>query len=194
MKRAGAGRAADHGLTHADRRGRARMVDVGRKAPTTREAVASGRIAMNAAAFSAIRSGAAGKGDVLGVARVAGIGAAKRTAELIPLCHTVPLDFVAIDIRLRARDRSVLVEALARTRWSTGVEMEALVAAAAALLTVYDMAKAIDRGMTVGPIRLMRKSGGASGEYRRGAGRAARSGSKREVRGRTGRRGRRGSA
>jgi cyclic pyranopterin phosphate synthase len=154
-------------LTHLDGGGRARMVDVGRKAPSLREAVAEGAITMSRRAFAAIRSGAVGKGDVLALARVAGIAAAKRTAELIPLCHTVPLDHVAVDVRLRARDRAVLVEALARARWVTGVEMEAMVAVAAALLTVYDMAKAVDRGMTLGPIRLLRKSGGRSGLYER---------------------------
>ncbi len=153
--------------THLDARGRARMVDIGAKTPTLREATAAGEIAMSAEAFSAVRSGTLAKGDIDAVARMAGIGAAKRTAELIPLCHSIPLDHVGISIRLRDRERVVVVEATARARWSTGVEMEALVAVSAALLTIYDMAKALDRGMTLGPIRLLRKSGGRSGEYRR---------------------------
>ena len=152
--------------THLDARGRARMVDVSRKPPTLREAVAAGEIVMTGAAFDAIRSGAVAKGNVEAVARVAGIGAAKRTAELIPLCHPVPLDHVAIAIRYRERERAVEVRATARTRWSTGVEMEALVAVCAALLTIYDMTKAVDRGMSLGPIRLLKKSGGRSGTYR----------------------------
>ena len=152
--------------THLDARGRARMVDVSRKPSTLREAIAAGEIAMSAAAFEAIRSGALAKGNVEAVARVAGIGAAKRTGELIPLCHPVPLDHVGIAIRYRERERAVEVRATARTRWSTGVEMEALVAVSAALLTIYDMAKAVDRGMSLGSIRLLRKSGGRSGTYR----------------------------
>ncbi len=153
--------------THLDERGRARMVDVSGKVPTPREAVAAGEIRMNAAAFAAIRAGSLAKGDVAAAARLAGIGAAKRTAELIPLCHAIPLDHVGVVIRFKARERAVVVEATARTRWSTGVEMEALVAVAVALLTIYDMAKAIDRAMTLGPIRLLKKSGGRSGEFRR---------------------------
>jgi cyclic pyranopterin monophosphate synthase len=152
--------------THVDERGRLRMVDVGSKQPTLREAVAEGRIGMSASAFGVIRRGALGKGEVLTAARLAGIAAAKRTADLIPLCHVIPLDHVSVDLRLEPRTRSVLVLGTARARWSTGVEMEAMVAVAAALLTIYDMAKAIDRGMSLGPIRLLRKSGGRSGDYR----------------------------
>ena len=169
-----------HRLTHLDSRGRARMVDVSRKPATVREAVASGLIRMNAAAYSAIRNGSLTKGDVVTLARVAGIGAAKRTADLIPLCHPVPLDHVGLEIEFEDRGKAIKVTATARTRWSTGVEMEALTAVSAALLTIYDMAKAVDRGMTLGPIHLLKKSGGRSGVYRRRAvsrrvsGRAAR--------------------
>jgi cyclic pyranopterin monophosphate synthase len=165
-------------LTHVDALGRARMVDVGAKSPTPREAVAEGSIRMSRAAFRAIRTGRIAKGDAVTLGRVAGIAAAKRTSELIPLCHTVPLDHVRVDVRFGADGRTVTVEAGARARWSTGVEMEALVAVAVSLLTLYDMAKAIDRGMTLGAIRLVRKSGGRSGEYvrRRPAIRASTSG------------------
>lgn len=152
------------------------MVDVSRKPLTLREAVAAGAISMSAAAFAAVRAGALAKGDVVAVARVAGIAAAKRTASLIPLCHPIPLDHVAVAIGFEPRARAVTVEATARSRWSTGVEMEAMVAAAAALLTIYDMAKGVDRGMRVGPIRLLRKSGGRSGLYRRSRVRASLSG------------------
>ncbi len=144
------------------------MVDVSGKPPTLREALAAGEISMSAPAFEAVRAGALAKGDVAAVARLAGIGAAKRTADLIPLCHPVPLDHVAVAIRFQERRRVVGIEATARTRWSTGVEMEALVAVSAALLTIYDMAKSIDRGMSIDAIRLLRKSGGRSGAYRRG--------------------------
>ena len=152
-------------LTHFDMKGRARMVDVGGKPLSRREAIASGTIAMNARAYRAVESGTVAKGDVGALSRVAGIAAAKRTADLIPLCHSVPLVHVTVDVRLDSRARSVTVQARARTRWSTGVEMEALVAVVAALLTVYDTAKALDRGMVIGPIRLLHKSGGRSGVY-----------------------------
>ncbi len=168
--RPGGARRTRRGLTHLDERGRARMVDVGAKAPTLRQAVAAGAVRLNAAAYTALRRGRVAKGDVLAAARLAGIAAAKKTADLIPLCHSLPLDHVGIDIRLHDARRAVEVEATARARWTTGVEMEALVAVAVALLTIYDMAKALDRGMTLGPIRLLRKSGGRSGTYvRRGA-------------------------
>jgi cyclic pyranopterin phosphate synthase len=146
------------------------MVDVGDKAPTLREATAGGSVRLNARAYAALRSRRIAKGDALAAARLAGIAAAKRTADLIPLCHSLPLDHVGVDIRLRPARRSVDVEATARARWTTGVEMEALVAVAVALLTIYDMAKALDRGMTLGPIRLLRKSGGRSGTYLRDGG------------------------
>ncbi len=152
-------------LTHLDAAGRARMVDVSGKAVTAREATAGGTITMSAAAFAAVRAGALAKGDVVAAARFAGIAAAKRTADLIPLCHSLPLDHVAVEVRFDAARRAVDIEATTRTRSRTGVEMEAMVAVAAALLTVYDMVKGMDRAMTVGPLRLLRKSGGRSGEY-----------------------------
>ena len=156
-------------LTHLDDRGQARMVDVGGKPVSLREAVAAGRIRMNLAAWRALRSQSLAKGDALSLARAAGIAAAKRTSELIPLCHVVPLDHVGVEVRLRPSRRSVEVEAVARARWRTGVEMEALVAVSSALLTIYDMAKSLDRSMVIDSVRLLRKSGGRSGEYRRGS-------------------------
>jgi cyclic pyranopterin monophosphate synthase len=141
------------------------MVDVGAKTPTPRKAVAEGSVRMSRQAFRAIRRRRVAKGDAVALARVAGIAAAKRTSELIPLCHIVPLDHVDVEVRFGPDGRTIRVTATARARWSTGVEMEALVAVAAALLTLYDMAKAIDRGMTLGSIRLLRKSGGRSGPY-----------------------------
>lgn len=141
------------------------MVDVGAKPATLREATAEGSIRMSRGAFRALRAGRVAKGDAIALARIAGIAAAKRTSELVPLCHTVPLDHVRVDVRFGADGRTVRVEAGARARWSTGVEMEALVAVAVSLLTLYDMTKAIDRGMTLGRIRLLRKIGGRSGEY-----------------------------
>jgi cyclic pyranopterin phosphate synthase len=152
------------GLTHLDEDGAARMVDVGAKAVTTREAVASGRIDMSGEAAKAIADGLVKKGDVLAVARVAGIMAAKKTADLIPLCHPIALSAVTIDFALD--DSGVTVTATARTAGQTGVEMEALTAASVALLTVYDMAKALDKGMIIGGIRLIAKSGGKSGDWR----------------------------
>ncbi len=169
-------RPAGRRLTHLDAGGRARMVDVGGKPPTRREAVAAGTITMSGKAFEAVRDGALAKGDIGPLARIAGIAAAKRTAELVPLCHAVPLDHVAVEVRLDEGARAVHVEARVRTRWSTGVEMEALVAVSAALLTVYDMAKAIDRGMQIDAIRLLHKSGGRSGTYERGRAKRRRSG------------------
>ena len=172
IRRGGPARRRRSRATHLDPRGRVRMVDVSSKPSTLREAVAAGEITMSAGAFAAIRSGAVDKGDVVAAARLAGIGAAKRTAELIPLCHSIPLDHVGVEIRFRDRERVVEATASARTRWSTGVEMEALVAVTAALLTIYDMAKSIDRAMTLGPIRLLRKRGGRSGLFVRGRRRA----------------------
>jgi cyclic pyranopterin phosphate synthase len=141
------------------------MVDVGAKAVTRREAVARGSITIAADALAAIRERRIAKGDPLQAARIAGIMAAKRTADLIPLCHPLPLSHVEVD--LRERPDGYDVEAVVRTTARTGVEMEALTAVAAAALTVYDMVKAIDKTMVIGEIRLMRKSGGRSGEYRR---------------------------
>jgi cyclic pyranopterin monophosphate synthase len=151
------------GLTHLDEDGAARMVDVSAKSVTAREAVAAGRIGMSAEAASAIAAGLVKKGDVLAVARVAGIMAAKRTADLIPLCHPITLSAVTVDFDLH--DDGVSVTATARTSGQTGVEMEALTAATVALLTVYDMAKALDKAMVIGDIRLIAKSGGKSGDW-----------------------------
>lgn len=150
--------------THLDESGAASMVDVGTKPATERRAVAGGRIAMSADALAAIRSGNAPKGDVLSTARIAGIMAAKRTAELIPLCHPLALTKVGVDFAWEAD--GIAVRATAATVGPTGVEMEALTAASVALLTLYDMAKALDRAMVMGDIRLLEKSGGRSGDWR----------------------------
>jgi cyclic pyranopterin phosphate synthase len=151
------------GLTHIDEAGAARMVDVGGKAVTAREAIASGRITMSAEAAAAIGAGTAKKGDVLAVARVAGIMAAKRTSDLIPLCHPLPLTKVEIDLAVDAT--GVTATATASTEGKTGVEMEALTAATVTLLTIYDMAKAIDKTMVLSDIRVRAKSGGKSGDW-----------------------------
>ena len=151
-------------LTHLDEAGAARMVDVAGKAITAREATASGRITMSADALAAIRDGSARKGDVLAVARVAGIMAAKRTADLIPLCHPLPLTRVSLDLAI-GRD-AITATATCATDGKTGVEMEALTAVSVALLTIHDMAKALDRGMTIEGVRLLAKSGGRSGDWR----------------------------
>ena len=156
--------------THFDAKGRARMVDVGAKAATAREAIARGRVELSAEALEAVRSGKAEKGDVLGVARIAGIQVAKRTSEWIPLCHPLPLDALEIDFALEPEPPAIAIEARARTTAKTGVEMEALVAVSAAALAIYDMCKSIDRGMVIGAVRLVRKSGGKSGTYRRPGG------------------------
>lgn len=150
--------------THLDDTGAAHMVDVGAKPATQRRAVASGRITMSAGALEAIRSGNAPKGDVLSTARIAGIMAAKRTADLIPLCHPLALTMVGVDFAWE--DNGIAVTATAATNGPTGVEMEALTAASVALLTLYDMAKALDRAMVIGDICLREKSGGRSGDWR----------------------------
>src|SRR3954463_5125842 len=160
-------RAGRKTLTHFDSRGSAHMVDVGEKAGTRRRAVASGRISMKPATFRLVAAGRAKKGDVLGVARIAAIQAAKRTPELIPLAHPISLTRVVVDFSLQRRPAAVRVVTRVECRGQTGVEMEALTAAAAALLTVYDMLKAVDRGMTLGDIRLEEKRGGKSGTFRR---------------------------
>ena len=151
-------------LTHLDAAGHARMVDVGGKAATQRVAVASGRITMNAAALSAIRDGTVPKGDVLAAARIAGIMAAKKTADLIPLCHPLALDAVTVNFEVEAD--AVRVTATASLTGKTGVEMEALTAASVALLTIYDMAKAVDKAMVIDGVRLIEKRGGKSGDWR----------------------------
>lgn len=151
-------------LTHLDESGAARMVDVSDKPATAREAVATGTVTMSAEALAAIHDGRVAKGDVLAVARIAGIQAAKRTSELIPLCHPLGLSSVAVDFE--RLENGLRATATARTSGQTGVEMEAMTAATVALLTIYDMAKAIDKAMIIGEIRLLSKSGGKSGEWR----------------------------
>ncbi|GAB4215994.1 MAG: hypothetical protein OHK0013_42060 [Sandaracinaceae bacterium] len=160
---------APRALTHLDAAGRAHMVDVGTKHETAREAVAQAVITMSAEAFAQLEAGAAKKGDVLAVARVAGIQAGKRTAELIPLCHPIGTTSLAIDLELDPARSAVRVVATARTLDRTGVEMEALVAANIAALTVYDMLKSVDRAMVVGDVCLLRKTGGQRGDYVRGS-------------------------
>jgi cyclic pyranopterin phosphate synthase len=155
-------------LTHFDAAGRAVMVDVAEKEVTHRVARACGRIAMLPQTLKQVASGAAKKGDVLGVARIAAIQAAKRTAELIPLCHPIPLTKVTVDFRLDTKDPAVECTAIVETLGRTGVEMEALTAVSVGLLTVYDMCKAVDRGMRLEGIGLIEKRGGRSGRWVRG--------------------------
>jgi cyclic pyranopterin phosphate synthase len=150
-------------LSHLDRSGRARMVDVSPKKDTKREAVARGSITMQRATLALIQSGGVAKGDVIAVARLAGIMAAKRTHDLIPLCHPLPLTHIDVKITPDRKRSSLQIEATVRTTAKTGVEMEALTAVAVAALTVYDMCKAVDRGMRVEAVRLARKRGGKSG-------------------------------
>jgi cyclic pyranopterin phosphate synthase len=156
-------------LSHLDEGGRARMVDVGDKPVTERTAEAEGAVRMSREAFDAISASAVEKGDVLTVAQVAGTMAAKRTGELIPLCHPLGLDHVAVDAVLDLELPGVRIRARASVRGRTGVEMEALTAVAVACLTVYDMAKAIDRGMVIEDVRLVAKTGGTRGDWRRPA-------------------------
>ena len=151
-------------LTHLDEAGKARMVDVGAKPQTARVAVASGRIRMGAQALAAIREGEVPKGDVLATARIAGIMAAKKTADLIPLCHPLALDAVTVDFAFE--DDGLLATATASLTGRTGVEMEALTAVSVALLTIYDMAKAIDKAMVIEDIHLAEKRGGKSGDWK----------------------------
>lgn len=154
-------------LTHLDDSGAAHMVDVSAKADTVREAVAEGRIQMSAQALQAIAEGSAKKGDVLATARIAGIMAAKKTSELIPLCHPLLLSKIAVDFTFE--DGGIRATARVRLTGQTGVEMEAMTAVSVALLTIYDMAKALDKAMTVTDIRLLTKSGGKSGDWARPA-------------------------
>lgn len=154
-------------LTHLDESGAARMVNVGGKADTERSASAAGRIRMNARALTAIKAGDIAKGDVIATARIAAIMAAKRTAELIPLCH--PLALEAVDIEFKYADDGVQVAATTSLTGKTGVEMEAMVAVSTALLTIYDMAKALDKGMVIEDVRLVEKTGGKSGNWQAGA-------------------------
>ena len=155
------------GLTHIDHEGAARMVDVGGKQPTHRRAVASGRITMSAQALAAVREGNAPKGDVLSAARIAGILAAKRTGDLIPLCHPLGLEAVSVDFTYEDGNdsRAIRATATASLTGRTGVEMEAMVAVSVALLTIYDMAKAIDKSMVIESVRLVEKTGGKSGDW-----------------------------
>lgn len=154
-------------LTHSDASGHARMVDVGNKPETERVARAEGSISMSADALAAIEQNALAKGDAIATARIAGIMAAKKTADLIPLCHNIPLTDVGIDIDVDASIPCIRVQSWAASRGRTGVEMEALTAATVALLTLYDMAKSIDHGMEISGVRLTAKSGGKSGDWRR---------------------------
>ena len=152
-------------LTHLDENGRADMVDVGSKPDSERIAVATGQVKMLPETLALIEQGALKKGDVLTVARIAGIMAAKRTSELIPLCHPIPLNKISVDITLKKELSIVEITATARTNGKTGVEMEALTAVSVAALTIYDMAKAVDRGMKIEGIRLLEKRGGIHGDY-----------------------------
>ncbi|GLK45072.1 MULTISPECIES: cyclic pyranopterin monophosphate synthase MoaC [Novosphingobium] len=151
-------------LTHIDANGNARMVDVGAKAETQRTAIASGRISMSEDALAAVRAGNAPKGDVLGTARIAGIMAAKRTAELIPMCHPLALD--AVNLEFSFEDNAIKVIARASLTGKTGVEIEAITATSIALVTIYDMAKALDKSMVISDIRLVEKIGGKSGHWK----------------------------
>lgn len=156
---------SDSPLTHFDASGQAHMVDVGAKAQTHRVALAQGRISMQPATFELVRHGSPKKGDVLGVARLAGIMGAKRTADLIPLCHPIALTRVTVEFELLEAEPAVVCRASAETVGPTGVEMEALTAVNCALLTIYDMCKAADRGMVISDIRLLEKHGGKSGSF-----------------------------
>lgn len=152
-------------LTHFDEEGRARMVDVGGKEPTKREAVARGTVLMKAETFRRIRDKEIQKGDVLGVARVAGIMAAKRTPDIIPMCHPIPITGVDVYFYPDKNKNAIEVESVVRTTGQTGVEMDALMSVSVAALTIYDMCKSIDKGMSISDIRLMKKTGGKSGDY-----------------------------
>ena len=152
-------------LTHIDDSGAAHMVDISAKATTVREAHASGQISMSSQAIAAIKDGTSKKGDVLAVARVAGIMAAKRTSELIPLCHPITLSSVSVDFDITSS--AITVTVTARSSGQTGIEMEALTAVSATLLTLYDMVKAVDKAMIMSDIKLLTKSGGKSGDWRR---------------------------
>lgn len=152
-------------LTHFDAQGQAHMVDVGDKAVTRRVAVATGRIEMLPATLALIASGTAKKGDVLGIARIAGIQGAKKTSELIPLCHPIGLTRVAVEFELQTAASCVVCTATTEVNGQTGVEMEALTAVQVALLTIYDMCKAVDRGMVIGDVKLLEKHGGKTGSF-----------------------------
>jgi cyclic pyranopterin monophosphate synthase len=153
-------------LTHFDESGQAHMVNVGDKASTHRIAIATGKISMLPATFKMIEAGNHKKGDVLGIARIAGIQASKKTADLIPLCHPLALSHVSLEFQINERGNSITCQVRAETTGPTGVEMEALTAVQVALLTIYDMCKAVDRGMVMSDIKLLEKSGGKSGEWK----------------------------
>ncbi|MDI1363076.1 cyclic pyranopterin monophosphate synthase MoaC [Methylotenera sp.] len=152
-------------LTHFDNSGQAHMVDVGDKAHTKRIAIASGEITMKTSTLALIKSGDSKKGDVLGIARIAAIQGSKRTSDLIPLCHPISLTKVAVTFEIDDKNTSVICTATTETTGQTGVEMEALTAVSVGLLTIYDMCKAVDRGMTIGSIKLLEKHGGKSGDW-----------------------------
>ena len=154
-------------LTHFNQAGEAHMVDIGDKSSSSRRAVAAGRITMQAETLRLITQGKHKKGDVLGVARVAGIMATKRTAELVPMCHPLSLTHVAVEFDLIPADNAIDCTVTTETRGQTGVEMEALTGVQVSLLTIYDMCKAVDRGMVIGDVRLLEKSGGKSGHWKR---------------------------
>jgi len=154
-------------LTHLDQDGKARMVDVGGKEPTRRTARAAGRVSMGEKAYRLARAGDLPKGDLLAVARVAGIMAAKATPQLIPLCHVIALNAIAVDFEWEDETRCIRVESSASARDVTGVEMEALTACTVACLALYDMIKGVDKGAVIGPVRLVEKTGGKSGHFRR---------------------------
>ncbi len=161
--------AAGDGLTHFDQAGQAHMVDIGDKSVTRRIAIAAGSIQMLPATLELVRSGTARKGDVLGIARIAGIQAAKRTSDLIPLCHPIALTRVTLDFEIDPASHQVHARAQVECEGKTGVEMEALTALQVALLTIYDMCKAVDRGMVIREVRLLEKHGGKSGSFVAGA-------------------------
>jgi cyclic pyranopterin phosphate synthase len=154
-------------ITHVDEKGDARMVDIGRKADSDRCAIASARIRVSKELFTRLEENTLSKGDALSVARIAGIQAAKKTSEIVPLCHPLPLTHVSVEIKLVGKPLSVVITAEVHTHYKTGVEMEALTAAAASALTIYDMGKSVDKGMIIESIQLEKKSGGQSGEWNR---------------------------
>jgi cyclic pyranopterin phosphate synthase len=156
-------------LTHLDSNGKARMVDISEKETTSREAIASGKVFMKSSTLDMITEGRMPKGDVFAAARIAGIQAAKRTSELIPLCHQIPLDSVKIEFLPDLENECVCVEATVRCSWKTGVEMEALTAVSVAALTIYDMCKAVDKEMEISEVSLLKKTGGKSGEFIKGS-------------------------
>jgi len=153
-------------LTHFDESGQAHMVNVGDKASTHRIAIATGKISMLPETFKMVEAGGHKKGDVLGIARIAGIQASKKTSDLIPLCHPLALTHVSLEFQTNLNDNSITCQVKAETTGPTGVEMEALTAVQVALLTIYDMCKAVDRGMVMGDVKLLEKSGGKSGEWK----------------------------